>query len=1278
MLISLLLLNFLCKTQIYAQQGKVDVTFNTLDDGLTGDGFDNTVRALFVQPDQNLLVGGDYLNLNGKSSIYLTRLKPDGVTDENFNTGTGFNGKIYTFCVQSDGKIIVGGSFTAYNGISCGRLIRLNTDGSYDASFDTSIAATTGIIYGISLQSDGKIIIVGSFTKYNNFTVSRIARLLPNGSLDTSFITGSGSSSNITNACILPDGKIVLTGNFTSFNAIPANRIVRIHSNGEVDTSFNSGSGFDDDVSAMAVQLDGKIILGGKFTNYNGSTANRIIRINNEGTIDTSFMFGSGFSSDAVQIIKVDTSGDIMIGGSFTGYYNGAEVNRVCVLNSDGILKTDINFGSGPGSASVLALAKDLEGAWYIGGSFSVFDGLNQGRLAKINAEGEYDTGYLSAGVGFDNSVLKVLSLDDKKTMVFGNFKKFNGVFASRIARLLENGTSDPNFNLMQSGANNTIKAAAVQSDGKIICGGSFTKYNEITQNRIIRILSDGAIDETFNIGIGFDNQVYAMAIQSDKKIIVGGSFSRYNGSSAGKIVRLLPNGSYDTSFNVGIGADGIIETILIQPDGKILIAGRFSSFDGHLMPRLVRLNSDGSIDSDFNIGTGFDKYVYTMALQSDQKIILGGSFLMFNGFSQKRISRLNSDGSLDTTFESGSGFNKGDVRTILIQPDDRILVGGTFAGTYKNNISMRLVRLLKSGDFDVSFDAHLNNKLYSMSFTANQRLMIGGDFNSVSGVSKHRIARLKLCLDATTWDGVNWSNGLPSGGKEISFKEDYTSLTAANVCSCSINEGKTVTLLGGNTLEIEFSYFGMGTLILDEGANLYQSDDQIINTGIIHLKRNSSPILKYDFTFWSSPVDYQKLVDVSPDTLIDKYFSYDYVSKGWRYENLLNTMTPGVGYMIRGPQYFSTTIPSKYEATFKGIPNNGKIEVECGDAKTFNLVGNPYPSTINADVFLEKNRSKIKGTLYFWTHNTPVTNYKYNGDDYAIYNLLGGIGTRGALSSGVNETIPDQTIASCQSFFVVSKKNDVIEFNDSMRMIERNTIFFKQANNKTENEIEKHRIWLNLKNEEGVFKQILLGYIGGATNLYDEDYDAEPISRNQFVDFYSIVEDKKIAIQSRAMPFEEEDSIPLGFTTNNNGNFNISIDHKDGLFATSNNIFLEDKDLKVMHNLKNGPYFFTALNGIFNDRFVIRFKDYTLKTNDFEKAEQEVLVSVKDAIIKIDSKEIINEVSVFDVSGKLLYNKKKIDYTELQILNLKLQDQVLLVKTTLENGKVATTKILF
>ncbi|SHG61094.1 T9SS sorting signal type C domain-containing protein [Flavobacterium defluvii] len=1264
---------------LFAQQGKVDITFNTIDDGQKGDGFNSIVRTLFLQPDNNLIVGGDYTSLNGIPCPHLTRLLPDGTIDESFNTGTGFVGNVYSSNVQPDGKILVGGSFTSYNGTNAGRIIRLNHDGTQDLTFNTSIGAQTGIIHDIALQSDGKIIIVGTITKYNNTTINRIARLLPNGSLDSSFLIGTGASVSITNVKVLPDDKILLTGNFELFNNIPSKRIIRLNADGSVDSSFNTGTGFDNNVNAIEIQPDGKILLGGSFTSYNEVTANRIVRLNPDGTRDFSFL-GSGFSNNVVQVIKTDSSGNIMIGGSFTGKYEGSDAPRLIFLNPDGTPKTNFDLDAGP-AATVWALANDAEGSWFIGGTFSVFDGQNQGRLAKVNFEGEADTGYLASGIGFDNSVFKIIALQNKKAMVFGSFTKFNDNPAFRIARLLEDGSFDNEFNSGGKSANNIIKTAVLQSDGKMILGGNFTSYNEQLYNRIVRIFPDGSIDNTFNAGSGFNGQINSMVLQSDGKIIIAGSFTRFNNdSSVIRIVRLMPDGSRDLSFNPGTGTEAAIEEMLIQPDGKILVGGRFTTFNGRDFLHLVRLNTDGSIDTSFNIKEGFDKNVYSLALQSDGKIIVGGSFLTYNKVSQKRILRLNSDGSLDTGFDSGIGFNKGEVRSILVQPDDRLLVGGSFSGTYKNKTSLRLIRLLKTGDYDPSFDAGLNNKLFALSITADHKLLIGGNFNSVSGISKHRICRLKLCLESTTWNGLSWSNGYPSGGKETFFKESFPNLISSNVCSCTIDEGKKVTLLSGNTLGIEFSYTGLGTLILEDSASLYQYDDDIVNTGGIQVKRKTKPVLKFDYTYWSSPVQNQTLFNLSPNTLSDKYLSYNSINNGWIIEDPQTNMIQGKGYAVRAPQEFSAADRSVYETTFTGIPNNGKIEINLEAPNRPHLIGNPYPSAIDADAFLIKNEFKTKGALYFWTHNTPLTNSQYTSDDYAVYNLVGGVGTK-AISNGINETIPDGKIASGQGFFIKSNQVGTLEFDGSMRISNPNNIFYKphQKENKTFlDKVEKHRLWLNLKNDKGAFKQILIGYLNGATNSYDLNYDAEIFNGNQYVDFYSINDSRKLAIQGRALPFQDSDQIILGYKTVIADSFTISVDHTDGDLINQT-IYLEDKLLNNISDLTSKDYNFNSEIGTFTDRFVLHFSNKNLTVDDFLKIKEEILISSKNKIITVKStKQNLKNVLVYDINGKLLLEKTKLNTPEFIISNLTASHQILLLKITLEDDSSAAQKVIF
>ncbi|PXY40355.1 calcium-binding protein [Flavobacterium cheongpyeongense] len=1273
----LLVIFFSLITNINAQQGKLDTTFNTYDNGLSGDGFNNTVRTLAMQTDGNLIVGGDFLSFNGKPLSYLTRLKTDGTIDEDFNTGSGFNGKVYSSHIQEDGKIIVGGNFTSYNGVVSGRLIRLNTDGSQDITFNTSIAAGTGIVNQITQQPDGKIILVGSFTKYNGITVNRIARILPDGNLDPDFLTGSGALTNINCVQIQSDGKIIVAGSFIKFNGVDINRIIRLNPDGSLDLTFHVGSAFNEEIHTMVLQPDGKIILGGEFTDYNGSVANRIIRLNPDGTMDSGFLSGTGFNNGSVYILKIDAFGNIMVGGSFTDLYNEMEVNRLILLNSDGTVKPDFDTGAGPGSASVYSLENSTDGAWYIGGSFSVFDSQNQGKLAKTDANGIHDMSYLSAGVGFDNSVLKIVPLSDDKIMVFGNFSKFNGMPSAKIARILPNGDLDNTFNSAQSGANNAIKTATQQLDGKMIIAGSFTSYNNTICNRIARILADGSIDNSFISGSGFNGQVFSVAIQSDQKILAVGNFTKYNSITSGRIVRLMPDGTIDLSFNTATGANGIIDAIVVQSDGKIILGGRFDTFNGIPYSRLIRLNADGSVDNSFSVGIGFDKNVYALDLQSDGKIIVGGSFLNYNGVSKKRILRLNSDGSLDETFNSGTGFSNGDVRNVLVQPDDRILIGGSFSGNYNGIASLRLLRLSSGGVLDSSFSVNLNSTLYTMAFMADDKLIIGGNFNSVSGITKHRIARLKLCNNSSKWNGSDWSNGLPSAGKELTFEEDYVFSNSVNACSCSINSAKTVTISSGKTLGLSFNYSGSGILVLEDTASLYQSDDEMVNTGIIYLKRKTTPIRKFDYTYWSSPVENQKLIDVSPTTLPDKFFSFNPDVNYWAEEISAAPMTIARGYIIRGPQEFSTTAPEKYEAVFKGIPNNGKIKTPIGIADSFNLIGNPYPSALDADVFLEANSDSIKGTLYFWTHNTPLTNNKYASADYAVYNLLGGVGTTQAQASGENKTLPDGKIASAQSFFIQSAIAGEVKFENSMRIIEQNSSFFKPAKSTKKNKtVEKSRIWLNLTNEENAFKQLLIGYIEGATNGYDLAFDGESFNGNKYIDFYSFNEEKNWAIQGREFPFKDSDEVALGYKTEINGKFTISIDHLDKILA-GQSVYIEDKDKMILHDLKKEPYIFSTEKGIFNNRFVLKFSHKTLNTIEVFKNSKDIMIYQEKGNLIIESDDsTIQKIQVYDSSGKLILEQNT-NQNSITISNLKQKNQLLILKIKTENA-LNTEKIIY
>ena len=544
-------------------------------------------------------------------------------------------------------------------------------------------------------------------------------------------------------------------------------------------------------------------------------------------------------------------------------------------------------------------------------------------------------------------------------------------------------------------------------------------------------------------------------------------------------------------------------------------------------------------------------------------------------------------------------------------------------------------------------------------------------------------------------WNGVSWSKGSPPIITDaIEFAANYESTGDISGCSCKVNAGKSVIIKSGHTLTIDnavtIESATGGALTFENNASLMQTNpDKTINSGSINYIRTTLPIRLADYVYWSTPVKEQTLVGVSQDlTLSDKYYMYGGTGVSWIGVPKTTVMEVGKGYIIRGPQNYSITTGLPYTATFKGVPNNGTITTNevFGAGKNF-LIGNPYPSALDADKLILGN-SALEGTLYFWTHNTlvvPVGAYKYNANDYATYNLSGSTVTSTKAPTGdptnpeTNSSAPSGKIAAGQSFMAAFVSADQITFTNDMRVGgAENSQFFKPSKNLKSTSIEKHRIWLNLTNTEGAFKQVLVGYIEGATNNYENRYDGATVDSNKYLDFYSLGDDNKLVIQGRALPFLDTDTVPLGYKSTIEGDFTISIDHTDGNMINQP-VYLEDKLTSSIHDLRSSDYTFSTGIGTFDDRFVLRYTNKSLSITDIEDVEQSILVSVKEKIIKVTStKENISEVSVFDMTGKLLYNKKKIDATKLQISNLQSGSQVLLVKTTLENQYTSTIKIVF
>ena len=357
-------------------------------------------------------------------------------------------------------------------------------------------------------------------------------------------------------------------------------------------------------------------------------------------------------------------------------------------------------------------------------------------------------------GIGASDEITSIEIQSDGKVIIAGvSISNFNGTStaAKRPIRLNIDGTLDSPYMVnrtSQSDIHNLIHTSALHPDGSVLLGakqGSFRAFSKIN--------SDGTADTTFNSNVGTFSEstsnVYAINT-SGSVIVIGGYLL-----GEGNIRKYDLSGNRDTNFGdsvISFGTTSHIYSVKIQPDGKILVGGRFSTFSGNNNPdRLVRLNSNGSSDTTFNtnLGSGFNLDVNIIQLQSDGKILVGGGFTSLDATTRNRLVRLNTDGTVDTSFYTnlGDGFNN-TIHAIQVQSDGKILVGGEFT-ELDNNDRNRLVRLNSDGTEDTSFYTNLgtgiNNAVNDISIQSDGKIIVVGEFtNSINGTTLRRLIRLE------------------------------------------------------------------------------------------------------------------------------------------------------------------------------------------------------------------------------------------------------------------------------------------------------------------------------------------------------------------------------------------------------------------------------------------------------------------------------------------------------------------------------------------------------
>ena len=566
----------------------------------------------------------------------------------------------------------------------------------------------------------------------------------------------SGNQAPVNAILLEGNGQFYVGGRYQTLNGRPQWDLGRINSDGSLDTTYFAGAGVglpnsSDGILAMAQQADGKLLVGGFAGALPGqfTPSPAIYRVNTDGSIDTSFVAaGATYIEDSagahadIHDIVVLSTGKILIAGDFTTI-NGVAIAGIARLNSDGSLDTTFNTGGGGltgfnnfADVASNCLVVDSNGLIYVAGEFTAYNGVSETGVARLHADGTLDATFNPGSNFLPNSASAtcVMLVPGIGVLLGGDFNTLSGDSLPGVMAFNTDGTPNTNFNLPSSPF---ISATcfALQANGQILVGGD--GYGTIT-----RLNTDGSIDTTFRPIFGGSGIVQNIVVQTDGKILVGGNFSSVNQVPRADLARLNSDGSLDTTavMNAGVSDQNGFPNILVEePDGKVLVAGGYTLLDNNNVPSLGRLNADGSFDPTFNPGGTGANSTITTVVPTGNKIFIGGYFNQYNGTTARGYAQLNLDGTLDSTFTPGpQDGSVSNVTAAVVQSDGKFIMAGEFQEGTAN-----IERLGATGTVDTTYLGQTTGQIACEALQPDGKLLIGGFFTKVDGVSAPRLARL-------------------------------------------------------------------------------------------------------------------------------------------------------------------------------------------------------------------------------------------------------------------------------------------------------------------------------------------------------------------------------------------------------------------------------------------------------------------------------------------------------------------------------------------------------